>query len=58
MIPGLDIDEALNQFQKPDLVYTRKSPSEYLSHCVLVSLFFLQLNTFLPDTGGKGEEAG
>lgn len=50
MTPGLDIGEALNQFQKPDLTDVRKSPSEYLSHYVSMSQFPV---AELPDISGK-----
>lgn len=37
--PGLDIDEVLNQFQKPNLTHMRKSSPKYLTHCVSISQF-------------------
>ena len=56
MTPGPDIDEALSQFQKPDLTYVRKSPSECLHHCVSMSQL-PAAEHFLSDVSGKGEEA-
>jgi hypothetical protein len=44
-----------NQFQKSDLIYARKLPSEYLSHCTFLPLI-LSVRIFVPETPGKREE--